>query len=37
MMVSGYLSLKLLKHIEKSEKDKKKKCEWYYNVPCLVQ
>ena len=37
MMVSGYLSLKLLKHIEKNEKDKKKKCEWYYNVPCLVQ
>ena len=29
MMVSGYLSLKLLKHIEKSEKDKKKKCEWF--------
>lgn len=37
MMVSGYLSLKLAKHIEKNEKDKKKKCEWYYNVPCLVQ
>ena len=32
MMVSGYLSLKLAKHIEKNEKDKKKKCEWHYNV-----
>ena len=27
MLVSGYLSLKLAKHIEKNEKDKKKKCK----------
>ncbi|CAH3022258.1 unnamed protein product [Porites evermanni] len=32
MMVSGYLSLKLLKHIEKSEKDKKKKSARQSNI-----
>ena len=33
MVVSSYLSLKLAKHIEKNEKDKKKKGKWTFKNP----
>ena len=36
MVVSSYLSLKLAKHIEKNEKDKKKKGKWKVNIQELT-